>query len=201
MAAGDANCRLPRGASLAAGCVRQRDAGGRVRRQRPLAKVLGDTECPSLSHAMTAAGRVRLGRCERRCCGRDCARGSQRVGPTHPSVSGPPGSGAARAPPCCRARGPRVSPREQPRWAPHLRLDGAPSLPRGLLSASACPERWGAELSRPGTPSSPPSGALRDTGAPPPAEPHPDVALRSRGHVWGARPVRTRSRALHAPLT
>lgn len=171
MAAGDANCRLPRGASLAAGCVRQRDAGGRVRRQRPLAKVLGDTECPSLSHAMTAAGRVRLGRCERRCCGRDCARGLRAAalsasGP-RTRVSGPPGSGAARAPPCCRARGPRVSPREQPRWAPHLRLDGAPSLPRGLLSASACPERWGAELSRPGTPSSPPSGARRDAGAHP----------------------------------
>lgn len=57
-----------------------------------------------------------------------------------------------------------------------------------------------------GTPSSPPSGAHRDVGA---HLPHqvllPSliqmVTLRSSGHVWGARPVQTRSRALPATLT
>lgn len=153
MAAGDANCRLPRGASLAAGCVRQRDAGGRVRRQRPLAKVLGDTECPSLSHAMTAAGRVRLGRCERRCCGRDCARGLRAAalsasGPRTAVSPAPPGLGL---PALLRAAG-RVGPARLPVSSPAGPPTSAWTGPRRSRVASSRPvlaQNVGG-LSRPG---------------------------------------------------
>lgn len=191
-------------------CVRQRDTGGRVRRQRPLAKVLGDTECPSLSHAMTAAGRVRLGRCERRCCGRDCARGLRAAalsasGPRTAVSPAPPGLGL---PALLRAAG-RVGPACLPVSSPAGPPTSAWTGPRRSRVASSRPvlaQNVGG-LSCPGLGPPPrrrqgPAGTRVHTpchGAP--AEPHPDVALRSRGHVWGARPVRTRSRALHAPLT
>lgn len=89
---------------------------------------------------MTAAGRFRLGRCERRCCGRDCARGLRAAalsasGPRTAVSLAPPGLGL---PALLRAAG-RVGPACLPVSSPAGPPTSAWTGPRRSRVASSRP--------------------------------------------------------------